>query len=546
MLIHTCRVCAVLLAAVLMLGCGGGGRSAKQPPTGVNANDLSQTLAELDALQVPTGVDPALFASLKDSLRGALLNRGKIVLTPPSLAVNDLIEVTPLTDPPTINWSSKFFVGDGSQDGSIGIEDLTLIAIYYNQNPSSNPWAMVADYNRDDIVNVADITQFAQALGRRLDGFLIEYADSTTGPWATAGDVNRYDALPNKNANGFSQWNYQFPAGTLNSGDNYVRVVPYDLDHNEGEPCTPIFISYIMDGFDEFTVTGIRINITGTTNTDYRDENSGTQLYVAPEGGGDTFGEAPANSAVFIDLDRVSYVWNSIPYDYDDPLPGDLTQFEYDNYLFNLKDFMTYTVESVATPFDPEAWSSSDIEHWDGLEGYLGPNDDVNPPNLDAAQVTAHMADNDLTQGASTFDVTVRIDLLADPAVPLIYDFTPLQQMQNETLLHTVRFTFGGAETGAELPAEVMLCDRNTKVPAYYFTPAAVVETSGPPTIPGEYTIQRFTGDPNYTTALTLMVDGLALQPGVGYAWRITRQDGSVVYKSSLMKPADVLTILEP
>jgi hypothetical protein len=291
----------------------------------------------------------------------------------------------------------------------------------------------------------------------------------------------------------------------------------------------------------------MRISISNTTNTDVSDAyNLGSQRYAAPASGGDTYGEAIANSQLLISLEKFKYEWGGNPYDFDDPLPADYYQTEYDSDLAILKGFMTYTVESVATPLDPEAWLSSDADYWDGLEGYLGPNDDVDPTNLDAVLVTAHMADNDLTVGSQTFDVTVRLDLLADPAVPLIYDFSPLQQVQNDTLLHTVRFSFGGAETGVELPAEVMLCDRNTKVPAYYFTPAAVVETSGPPTIPGEYTIQRFTGEPNYTAALTLMVDGGALSTGVDYAWRITRQDGSVTYKSSLMKPAEILTILAP
>jgi len=542
---------AVLLLTVLLLGCGGG-RSA---PTGSNLKsmpagrtiDLNQTLAELDALQAPEGVDPTVFASLKDSLRGALINRGKIVLTPSSHVVNDLVEPDPAIDPPVLNWSSNFFIADGDLSGTVGVADITPIAMFWGQKPSVNPLAMVADYDRNDLVGIADITPIAMTFGQVTSGYTVEYSDVATGPWTVAGNVAWGDKLTDKNVNGFSQWNYAFADGVLASGDWYVRVTPFDDASNPGTPSDPLLVQVGTVITHDFIVTGMRITATGTTNTDASDpDNIGSIRYVAPAGGGDTYGEAPANTLVLIDLEKVSYTWKGNPYSYDDTLPADLDQTTYDNYIATLKTYMTYSVGSLTTPADPEAWMASGTQPPTGYEGRLGPNDDLDPPNQDAVLITAGMADNDLTQGSATFEVTVQVDLLADANAPFVNSFSPTTQPQNKNIISAVRFGFGADEVGDELPTEVALYDRDTMLPAYTFTPAATVETTDPPTIIGEYTLQRFPGNPNFSTVVTVLVPGAQLSQGVNYVWRISEDSAGVNLRSSLKKPGDIFSIIGP
>jgi hypothetical protein len=542
---------AVLLLMLLLIGCGGGrsapaGSNLKSMPAG-RTIDLNQTLAELDALQAPEGVDAAVFANLKDSLRGMLISRGKIVLTPSNRPVNDFLEVTPVTTPPSVTWSSNFFIADGSINGSVGVDDITQIAMFFNQKPSVNPLAMVADYNRDDLVSVADLTPLAQTFGQTTGSFTIQYSASQTGPWTDAGTMVWPNPVVDKNANGFALLNFQFPSGMLADGDWYVQVVPSDTDNLAGIPCTPILVT-VGGGPPptDFIVTGMRISATGTTNTDAGDtSNLGSIRYAAPAGGGDTFGEAVANGTVLIDLDKVTYTWKGNPFDYDDPLPADLDQATYDGFIADLKGYMSYSVESLTTPIDPEAWTESPAQPAEGLEGKLGPNDDLDPPNQDAVLITAHMADNDMTQGSATFDVTVQVDLLVDPNAPFIFDFQPTSQPQNKNIISTVRFGFGADETGLELPTEVALYDKDTMTLAYTFTPAAVVETAAAPDVPGEYTLQRFPGNPDFTTQLSVLVPGSELSQGVNYVWRIAEGTAPAL-RSSLKKPGGVFTIDVP
>ena len=64
---------AALAALVLLVGCGGSSRRVAPAIQTTSADSLDDALAELDALETPDGVDPALFAQLKDALEKALL-----------------------------------------------------------------------------------------------------------------------------------------------------------------------------------------------------------------------------------------------------------------------------------------------------------------------------------------------------------------------------------------------------------------------------------------------------------------------------------------
>lgn len=540
---------AVLLLTFLLLGCGGG-RSA---PTGSNLKsmpagrtiDLNETLAELDALQAPAGVDPVIFNQLKDSLRGALVARGKIVAAPPAEAVNDLLEVTPVTTPPTIAWSSNFFRGDGSGDGTVGVSDVTQLAMEFGADIGADPTAMYADYNRDGVIGVADVTTLAMQFAKNLGSFDVEWSETETGTYALAGNVPFTAALPDPNANNFKVWNYQFGAGVLPAVPSvWVRVTPRDTEGVAGVASAPLEIELEPIVIRDFYITGIRVTATNTVNTDAGDPvNIGTDDYVAGPGGLPTEGEVQSNALVTIDLKDVFYTWKGIPYGPDDPLPADLTQAALDAYIDEAKGYMSYLVLSID---GVEGWTESATQPPTGYEGRIGPNDDLVPPNVDGGAITATLADYDATQGNASFQVAITYGQIPDPNAPAVVDLSPLTQPQNiNNQVHAIRGHFGADEVGDEMPVTVALLNRATGAVAYTFTPATVVETPDPPTTPGEYTFNRV-GIMGSTIILRVMVPATQLSQGINYAWRFSEDVAGFELKSSRLKPANVLNIVGP
>ncbi len=528
---------AVLLLTFLLLGCGGG-RSA---PTGSNLKsmpagrtiDLNETLAELDALQAPAGVDLVIFNQLKDSLRGALVARGKIVATPPTVAVNDLLESDPVTDPPTISWSENFFRGDGSGDGTIAISDVTPLAVHYNKVIADNPEAMYADYDGNGSIGITDVTPLAIHYGEDLASFNVEWSETETGTYALAGNVLFGDALPDKNANGFNVWNYQFGAGVLPVVDSvWVRITPLDADGTAGVVSAPIEVQVGGVIPQDFYVTGIRVGVSNTVNTDAADTvNIGTTNYIAPAGGGDTFGDVASNTVILIDLLDVYYLWKNNPYGPDDPLPADLTQAELDAYIADAKAYMSYSVTPVDTI---EGWTASATQPPTGYEGRIGPNDDLVPPNADGGEIIATLADYEGTQGAASFTVNIVYDQTVDPNAPLIFSFDPMSQPQNVTAVSHIRMHFGADEVGDEMPFAVELYNAATGTLEATFLPSTTVPVEGlaPPDNAGEYTLDKITGNPDFSTILQVKVAASQLDQTINYVWRISEDVAGFELKS--------------
>jgi len=542
---------AVLLLTFLLLGCGGG-RSA---PTGSNLKsmpagrtiDLNETLAELDALQAPAGVDPVIFNQLKDSLRGALVARGKIVCVPPADAVNDLLETDPATAPPTIVWSENFFRGDGDRGGSIGVTDVTPLAIEFGKVIADNPEAMYADYNDDGTVGVSDVTVLAMEFGKTLASFDVEWSETETGTYALAGNVPFDPALPDLNANSFKVWNYQFGAGVLPAVPSvWVRITPRDADTVVGVVSDPIEIPLNVVPPQDFYVTGIRVGVTNTVNTDAADTvNIGTTNYVAPAGGGDTFGDVASNTVILIDLTDVYYLWKNNPYGPDDPLPADLTQAELDAFIADAKAYMSYSVTPVDTV---EGWTASATQPPTGYEGRIGPNDDLDPPNADGGRITATLADYEGTQGANSFTVEIVYDQTVDPNAPAIFSFDPMEQPQNVTQVSQIRAHFGADAIGDEMPFAIELHNAATGALEATFLPSTTVPVEGlaPPDNAGEYTLNRITGNPDFTTIFQVKVAASQLDQSINYVWRVSEDVAGFELKSSLKKPGDVLDIIGP
>ena len=553
---------AVLLLTVALLGCGG----SKSAPTGTNLKSMpagsdqnvDDVLAELEALEPPEGVDPVLFDQLKEELARQLgPGGGKIVSTPSQFAINDFLEVDPVTDPPTVTWSCDNFIADGDLSGAVGIGDITPIAMYYGQywtpeDGGENLLAKLADYDRDGTVAIADITPLAMTYGEDTAGYIVEWAldDGLGAPvetWTQGGDVAYGDHLAVPNANGFWIYEFQFAVDQLPDEEGvWARVVPYDGDPepNLGIPSDPaIWIEVGGEPPIDFFVTDMLIQATGTVNTEAGSDYIDTDFYVSPLAGGDTFGEAPANQAVVMVLSDIAFLYEGNPYEFGsrDDLPiGDLTVEIFDGIVENLHGYMTYSVESIEVPADPEAWAEDATQPDYGYSGVLGPNDPAGDPG--SVRLTAYMADSDYTQGSADLTVTVDLDLLEDVNAPEITDITPIEQHSNETVVHNVRLDWGDDEVGDEVPLKVALYDTADWSETFVFTAAAEPETPDPPETEGEYTFSRVLE----FTFIQAKIAGIRLAQDHNYAWRVSEDDAGFERRSSLKKPDDKLTVIGP
>ncbi len=263
-------VAIVLIAAAMLLTtCGGGHKRAvvqglspgssvgdKTSPEGLPAEagldyqeavSLDSALSELAALETPEGVDPALFAELKDALREALdqrfspltsnpssLTPAKLVSTPPTGESNRVNDLT-ITDigggTYTLSWHYRN-LGDYDQNGTVGISDITPIAMHYGEtyDPETEPNCLLAviDGSANGVVDIADITPIAMNYGVECAGYNIE------GSYSPIGSFSFIQEAPLSEAMGDGR--LEFFAELDELSWDYYRVRPYDSEGIAGIP----------------------------------------------------------------------------------------------------------------------------------------------------------------------------------------------------------------------------------------------------------------------------------------------------------------------
>ncbi len=177
-------VFAALLALIALPGCGGRKHSRVAALPGAATTheqtpvSLDDTLAQLDALARPDGVDEKLWADLTSALRTALTadsHDGKLISKPPTGEANrvtdlEYVELPDTHDSFALQWTYKN-AGDYNQDGAVNIGDLTPLALHFGQTVNeTNSWV---DGNGDGTIGVADIQPLAANFGSEIDLFLI-------------------------------------------------------------------------------------------------------------------------------------------------------------------------------------------------------------------------------------------------------------------------------------------------------------------------------------------------------------------------------------
>jgi hypothetical protein len=236
----------IALIGALLLGTVACGRhSGKTPATGAvlhspQAITVSDTLAELDALGKPEGVDAELWGELKGALKSALstnyeLPTTKITSSPPSGPANRVQDLTATRETNgdfTLSWHYRN-IGDYDQNGAVGVSDLSPLAMHfgetYDAETETNSIQAVIDGSGNGKIGVEDITQIAQYFASKLAQYSVQGGDQQQGPFTQTTTVQ----LPSE---GRSDARLAF---ALNLGGQpaytYWRVVPMDGEGGTGD-----------------------------------------------------------------------------------------------------------------------------------------------------------------------------------------------------------------------------------------------------------------------------------------------------------------------
>ncbi len=231
-----------LFAALLLIACGQ--TSQRRMPSSViqpASINLADTLAQLDAMQAPEGVNPAVFEQLKSSLRAALVARGvdKIVSTPPTGAANAVPDFA-ITDTgggtADLTWH-YYNQGDYNQDGVVGVSDITPLAMHFGEGWSigqENTLPAVVDGSGDGTVNIADVTPIAMNFGVECASYVIESSDAEGGTYTAVQNVPIAGGLDKDTER------MRFLVNITLTPGLWYRVVPIDSSEFIGVPSNAV------------------------------------------------------------------------------------------------------------------------------------------------------------------------------------------------------------------------------------------------------------------------------------------------------------------
>jgi|GEM_PF-1492334 len=263
------QVLMVLAAALVLSTCGGKSKGNATSVPQINAAQtdaqipieipLDETLAELEGMECPEGVDEALWAELKDALGKALSCRArtcgaplgenakmvdggaqvpalqgviKFVATPPTGEANRVNDLSILDNGDgtfTLSWHYKN-LGDYDQDGTVGISDITPLAQHYNESyePTDvNCLLAVIDGSGNGTVDIADITPIAIHFAENVHHYDIEGALAEEGPWEAISEVAQ-EAGAGDNRIAYEAMLSEAPLP-------FYHVVPVDNEGSRGE-----------------------------------------------------------------------------------------------------------------------------------------------------------------------------------------------------------------------------------------------------------------------------------------------------------------------
>jgi hypothetical protein len=228
--IFTALIIGLCLTALLSACTSGSPKHTQQSLT-------PDVQVQLDALETPQGVDPQVFAQLKDAFAKAMQERGKIASTPPTGAANEPANVHFVDEGGgsyTLHWEYRN-TGDYDQNGTVGVTDITPLAIHFNHDPGTDGMDIVLHPSGAGKVGISDVTAIAMNFGTNVTGYWLSQATAESGPWADLGGK----PLSELEMTDTGGWRDYRNVITPVSGDWYL-VTPFDVDGNRGEPSTAV------------------------------------------------------------------------------------------------------------------------------------------------------------------------------------------------------------------------------------------------------------------------------------------------------------------
>ncbi len=321
----TLVVCAF---ALVLSTCGGGKQSsvaslqssdrsgglqaadypADNPPVEVS---LDSALVELDALETPDGVDAELFAELNDALREALdqrfssltpnpssLTPAKLVSTPPTGEANRVNDLQ-ITDNGggtyTLSWHYRN-LGDYDQSGTVGISDITPIAMHYGEtyDPETEPNCLLAviDGNGDGKVGIADITPIAMYYSTDCAGYSIRGSSTYPESLDETVEIGTVE-IALATGEGRKRFSELLPESEY----QFFAVAPYDGDSSLGDLSNVVILEMTdwhtgtvdsVDDVGEWTSLAV---VNGNPAISYRDDTNQDLKYVrASDASGSSWG----------------------------------------------------------------------------------------------------------------------------------------------------------------------------------------------------------------------------------------------------------------
>jgi len=270
------QMSVVLAIALALTTCGGGKKAVvqglspgssqdnKTSPEGLDcrvdtAISLDQTLAELEGMECPEGVDEELWVELKDALKEALQTEltesrpgsparllaspeeqdGHSMLCPYKwVSIAPMGEANRVTDLAivdngdgtfTLSWHYRN-LGDYDQNGTVGIEDITPLAQHFGEDTApENEWI---DGDLDGRVHISDITPIAINFAVEVAHYTVEGAPDEAGPFEPISEISQ-DA-------GSGEGRLEYSAVIESPAALWHRVVPYDSEGTPGEPSNAV------------------------------------------------------------------------------------------------------------------------------------------------------------------------------------------------------------------------------------------------------------------------------------------------------------------
>jgi hypothetical protein len=308
------RLQAVLLAIALFVlalsSCSG--KHAAVTQTGRQSFASTEAMAELLAMEPPSGVDPVVFGRLRDELARLLTLRagGKLTSAAPLNAGCQVRDLAYDAGTGELTWSYAN-TGDYNIDGIVGVSDITPIAANFGAltrdgigNDELESWI---DGDGNGIIGIGDVTPLAMGFGSEVNAYNVTCSDALDSAYAAIGAVGFGDR-----DNGAVPPKFTYSELSLPTLGSYCEVQPVDHLNANGVESLPLNLA-----------TGHTIIANGTIGSSGGSVGTDTVIVEVPGGAfsADTqvsLGNAPTGQ----DNDAISggYYIDGLPDTFTSPL----------------------------------------------------------------------------------------------------------------------------------------------------------------------------------------------------------------------------------